>query len=302
MLSENTGTVAITGSSGFIGSELAGLLRSEGLRVLGISRNPRAGELGWDPYAGRIDVAQLAGVDTVIHLAGAGVAEQRWTPERKTEIRRSRVEVTQFLSRALADLDPPPKTLLSGSAIGFYGSRGDEQLTESSPPGEGYFADLCRDWEAATAPAQAAGIRVAHLRTGIVLGEGGGALKKMLPPFKMGVGGRFGGGKQWMSWIALPDMLRAITFLMEHTQIAGPVNLVGPNPVTNAEFTRALNHALHRPGFLPVPEAAIRALFGEMGEATLLGSQRVLPARLQAAGFQFRHGVLAEALPGLLRR
>jgi uncharacterized protein (TIGR01777 family) len=301
-LSENTGTVAITGSSGFIGSELAGLLRSEGLAVLGISRHPRAGELGWDPYAGRIDAAGLTRVETVIHLAGAGVAEERWTPERKAEIRRSRVEVTQFLSRALANLDSPPTTLLSGSAIGFYGSRGDEELTESSPPGEGFFADLCRDWEAATAPAQAAGIRVAHLRTGIVLGEGGGALKKMLPPFRAGLGGHFGSGKQWMSWIALPDILRAITFLMEHPQIAGPVNLVGPNPATNAEFTRTLNHALHRPGFLPVPEAAVRLLFGEMGEATLLGSQRVLPARLQSAGFQFRHGVLAEALPGLLRR
>jgi uncharacterized protein (TIGR01777 family) len=238
----------------------------------------------------------------VVHLAGAGVADQPWSEERQREIRRSRVDGTLFLSEVLAELSRPPRAFLCASAIGYYGSRGDEVLTEASPPGEGFFADLCQEWEAATGPAQRAGIRTTHLRIGIVLGQGGGALEKMLPPFRAGIGGRFGSGRQWMSWIALPDILRALRFLMDREDLAGPVNMVGPNPVTNGEFTRGLNRVLGRPGFLPVPELAVRMLFGEMGEATLLGSQRVLPARLRDAGFSFRYPDLEGALRAVLQQ
>lgn len=295
--------VVITGISGFIGSALGDLLRNEGFSVAGVSRKPprpASRDLQWDPYARRIDASELEGVDVVVHLAGESVAGERWTAERKREIRRSRVESTLFLSETLAGLSRRPRALLSASAIGFYGTRGDEVLTEDSPAGRGYFADLCRDWEAATASAERAGIRTTHLRIGIVLGEGGGALKKMLPPFRAGIGSSFGSGKQWMSWIALPDLLRAIRFLMDCEDLAGPVNMVAPNAVTNAEFTRVLNRVLRRPGFLPVPEFAVRLLFGEMGEATLLGSQRVVPRRLQQAGFRFQHPEPEGALRAVL--
>lgn len=295
--------VIITGITGFIGSALAESLRGEGYEVVGVSRKPpRPGspDLQWDPYAGKIDAAGLEGADAVIHLAGEGVAEGRWTPERKEAIRRSRVVSTELLSRTLASLSRPPRTFLSASAIGLYGSRGDAVLTEQTPPGTGFLADVSREWEAATRPAEQAGLRVTHLRTGIVLGPGGGALEKMLPPFKAGMGSVFGSGKQWMSWIALPDEVAAIRFLLERPDLTGPVNLVGPHPVTNQEFTRTLNHVLGRPGFVPVPEFAVKLLFGEMGEATLLASQRVLPARLQQAGFTFRYADLEPALRAVL--
>lgn len=295
--------VVITGITGFIGSKLAERLRQDGWEVVGVSRKPpRPGtrDLQWDPYAGKIDAAGLEGAEAVVHLAGESVADGAWTPERKEAIRKSRVAGTELLARTLAGLSQPPPHFLSASAIGFYGSRGDEVLTEASAPGTGFLVDVCREWEAATAPAEKAGLRVAHMRIGIVLGPEGGALEKMLPPFKAGLGSVFGSGNQWMSWIALPDIVEQMRFLLGQPELAGPFNLVGPNPATNRDFTRALNRVLGRPGFLPVPSFAVKMLFGEMGEATLLGSQRVLPQRLLDAGFRFQYPDLEGALRTVL--
>lgn len=297
--------VVITGITGFIGSELAESLRRDGWEVVGVSRRPpRPGsaDLQWDPQAGKIDAAGLEGADAVIHLAGESVADGRWTPERKEAIRRSRVQSTGLLSRTLAGLSRPPRAFLCASAIGFYGDREDETLTEGSPAGTGFLAEVCEEWEAAAVPAEQAGLRVTRMRIGIVLGPEGGALEKMLPPFKAGLGSVFGSGSQWMSWIALPDIVAAMRFLLERDDLAGPVNLVGPHPATNREFTRCLNHVLGRPGFVPAPGFAVKLLFGEMGEATLLGSQRVLPKRLLDAGFRFEYPHLKAALRAVLEK
>lgn len=286
-----------------IGSALVETLMAGGSRVLRlVRRQPRAGgdEARWDPAVGEVDAAALEGLDAVVHLAGESIAAGRWTAERKDQILRSRTESTSLLSGALARLTRPPATLISASAIGFYGNRGDEVLTEESPPGVGFLAEVCREWEAAAEPARQAGIRVVNLRIGVVLSARGGALKQMLPAFKTGAGGRIGDGRQYISWIALSDLVAAVRFLLTTPQASGPVNAVAPHPVTNAEFTKALGRALGRPTLLPLPAFAVRLAFGEMGEALLLGGARVLPARLQAAGFRFRHAELEGALHAAL--
>jgi uncharacterized protein len=238
----------------------------------------------------------------VIHLAGAGIADHRWTDEYKRELRESRTTPTRLLAEAIAGLDRRPAVMLSASAIGWYGPRRDESLDEQSAPGSGFLADICRDWEAATAPAVTAGIRVVHLRTGIVLSAKGGALKKQLPLFKLGLGGKFGDGTQWQSWISMPDQVGAISHLLT-AEVSGPVNLTAPTPVTNAEFTAALADALHRPAFVPIPSFGPKLLLGgELAESLLFTGQRVLPAALLAAGYRFEHPTLDVALRALLAK
>jgi uncharacterized protein (TIGR01777 family) len=287
--------VAITGATGFIGAQLAAFLGTGGHRIIRIGRGavrPGVVDLSWDPATGRLDAQALEGVDAVIHLAGAPIAE-RWSPAHKRAIRDSRVEGTALLAHALASLRRPPRVILSGSAIGVYGSRGDELLDEGSAFGTGFLADVGRAWEAATAPAERAGIRVVHLRTGIVMGAAGGALAKQLPLFRVGMGGTLGSGRQWLSPIALDDTIGAIHHCLMRDDVRGPVNLVSPEPVTNAEFTRVLARVLGRPALVAAPAFALRlALGAEMADETVLASQRVRPGALLASGFRFR-------LPGL---
>lgn len=258
----------------------------------------------WDAAAGRIDSAALTRVapDFIINLAGEPIA-QRWSKERMRQIRDTRVNGTRALASAIAALPTRPRALVSGSAIGYYGAhRGDEILEENSASGEGWLAEVAGEWERAAAPAADAGIRVAVIRTGLVLGRDGGALQRMLPPFQLGAGGRLGSGKQWMSWISLEDAVRGIRFLAEGSNLSGPANLVAPQPVQNSEFTDTLASLLHRPAIVPVPEIALKLAFGRMAEDTILASQRVLPKKLAGAGFEFRHARLDEALRFELRR
>ena len=293
--------VAVTGASGLIGSALVERLRGEGHSVLRLVRRaPRGGdEARWDPDAGQVDAAALEGADAVVHLAGETVAE-RWTSERKRAIRRSRVDATRLLADALARLARPPRVLVCASAVGLYGSRGDEPLTEESTPGDDFLSGVVRDWEGASDPATRAGIRVVKLRFGVVLSSRGGALAKMLPPFRMGAGGRIGDGKQWMSWISLDDTVEIVVRALGDDALAGPVNAVA-GAVTNAELTRALGHALGGPALLPVPMFMLRTMLGsEMVEGTLLVSQRVEPRRLQQMGHRFRHPTLDDALKAAL--
>jgi uncharacterized protein (TIGR01777 family) len=297
-------TVVITGSSGLIGSALAASLRRDGHRVVGLVRRAPTGpdELQWDPTAGTIDRAGLEAVDAVVHLAGAGIGDQRWTDDYKRTILESRTRSTALLASTLAELERPPSVLVSGSAIGIYGDRGDEVLTEQSPPGTSFLADVVQRWEAEAAPAVDAGIRTPFIRTGIVLSPDGGALPKLLPLFKLGVGGRMGSGKQWWSWISLPDEVAAIRFLIDG-DLDGPVNLTAPEPVTNAEFTRVLARVLHRPAVLPVPAFGPKLLRGaELAQELLFASQRVIPEVLQGASFPFAHPDLESALRALLGR
>jgi uncharacterized protein (TIGR01777 family) len=290
---------AITGASGFIGAPLASHLRAGGHEVLRIGRRRSSGsqpDVVWDART-TIDAAKLEGVGAVIHLAGEPIA-QRWTTTAKREIRESRVAGTTLLARTLASLSARPEVLVSMSAIGIYGDRGDEPLDESSPTGEGFLADIGRAWEASADPARDAGIRVVHPRLGIVLHPDGGALAKMAPIFSLGAGGTVGSGRQWMSWIGRRDVLAALAFLLVTPSLAGPVNLTAPEPVTNADFTDALAHALRRPAIIPVPEFAIRLLYGEMGERTVIEGQKVLPKKLLGAGYRFLASRLAEALRG----
>lgn len=292
--------ITLTGATGFIGARLVHLLRTEGHELRLLSRRPdgRTGYFGWDPLAAPPPAASLVGADAVIHLAGAPVA-QRWTRAARREIRRSRIEGTAHLVSALAALPARPKTLISASAIGYYGSRGDALLSEASAPGDGFLAEVCAEWEAAAGRARDLGLRVVTPRVGVVLGADGGALKKMLPAFRAGLGGPLAGGRQWMSWIHAEDLARLLAFVLYTPDLSGAVNAVSPQPVTNAEFTRALGAALHRPAFIPVPGLALRALFGEMA-GMLLGSQRILPEAATAAGFRFHHPELAAALRSLL--
>jgi hypothetical protein len=292
--------IAITGSSGLIGSALVRALRDEGLTVLRLVRHPAAAadEIHWDPF-GDVDTAALEGLDAVVHLAGAGLGDRRWTESYKRQIRDSRVEGTRTLARALAGLDRRPAVLVSASAVGFYGDTGDLPVDESGPQGEGFLAEVCRDWEAAARPAADAGIRVVHPRTGLVLAREGGLLGKVLPLFRVGLGGRLGGGRQWMSWISLPDHIAALRFLID-VDLEGPVNLTAPEPVTNAAYTKAVGRALHRPAPFAVPATALRLGLGEFADEGALVSQRVLPDRLGKAGFTFRHPDLASALADVL--
>ncbi len=296
--------VAVTGSHGLIGSALTDRLARSGHDVRRIVRSdPAPADIVWDPRAGRLEVADLAGVDAVVNLAGAGIGDHRWTDDYKREIRDSRVRGTTLLAEAIAAAgDDGPRVLLSSSAIDYYGARGDEELDESSPPGSTFLAGVCRDWEAATAAAESAGARVVHFRTGIVLSADGGALRKLLPLFKLGVGGRFGSGRQWMSWISLADETAAIEHLLTN-DISGPVNLTAPAPVTNAEFAATLGRVLHRPAVIPVPRFGPSLLVGrEAAETLLYTGQRVLPKVLRSGGFEFTHAELEPALRALLHR
>jgi uncharacterized protein len=294
--------VALSGSTGFLGQALTKHLTAAGHDVIPLSRRSHAGagrSIAWDPARGELAPNALDGIDAVIHLAGENVA-QRWTDDVKREIRDSRVKSTALLARTVQAMERPPRMLLSGSAVGIYGDSGNELLDESSSPGRGFLADVVRVWEDATSALDRADVRVVHMRTGTVLGTQGGALEKMLTPFKLGLGGRIGAGTQVMSWIALEDWTRAVAFLLGAGQLRGPVNLVAPVPVTNADFTHALGHALGRPTIVSIPETAIKLMFGEMGEATILASQRVVPTRLLGAGFTFRYETIDAALPAVL--
>ncbi|WCO68540.1 TIGR01777 family oxidoreductase [Iamia majanohamensis] len=296
--------IAVTGSHGLIGGALVRSLEGDGHRVVRVVRGtPGPSEVRWDIDAGEIDTAGLEGLDGVVHLAGAGIASSRWTEEHKAAVLHSRSRGTALLSEALASLSEPPPVLVSGSAIGYYGDRGDEVLTEDSPPGEGFLPEVCLAWEAATGLAASAGIRVAHVRTGIVLSPDGGALGKQLLPFKLGLGGPAGAGHQWMPWISLDDEVAAIRFLLDH-DVAGPVDLTAPHPVSNRVFAKTLGKVLHRPAVLPIPRAVTHLPLGvgALVENLLFSSARVLPAVLEEAGFSFRHETLEEALRDLLDR
>jgi hypothetical protein len=280
--------IAVTGSHGLIGSALVPFLRDRGHDVTPLVRRGEDEGVWWDPASGALDTDRLDGTDAVIHLAGAGIGDRRWSATRLATVRRSRVEATAGLAAALVALPTRPHTLVSGSAVGYYGLRGDEELDETSAAGTGFLADLCRDWEGATGAAEAAGVRVVHIRTGVVLSAAGGALRKQLPLFRAGLGGRIGPGTQQLSWISRRDAVAALAKMLEDDQISGPVNLVAPEPVTNARFTEVLARLLHRPAFLAVPTAALRLAFGAgMTQELLLASQRVRPARLSQAGFSW---------------
>lgn len=286
--------VAVTGGTGFLGGALVRFLRAGGHEVRTVGRGPSS-DIRWDPSRGAIDAKTLEGCDAIFHLAGANVA-QRWTPASRREIRASRVDGTRLIAETCAAMERPPEVLVCASAVGYYGSRGDEWLDESSAPGDDFLAGVVRDWEAAAGPARAAGLRVVHLRTGLVLHPAGGALKKMLLPFQLGVGGRLGSGRQWMSWISREDTIGAMHHAMQSHAVRGPVNLVAPEPVTNATFTSTLARVLRRPAVMPVPAFALRALYGEMASGTILASQRVRAHALATSGFEFLHQSLSSAL------
>jgi uncharacterized protein (TIGR01777 family) len=293
--------VLISGASGLLGTALTRALHSEGHETLALVRRmAREGEVQWDPRQ-PLDPAKLAGCDAVVHLAGKNIAG-RWTEKFKHEVLESRSAGTRTLATAAAESlrrTGEPRVFVSASGIGYYGSRGDEVLTEASAAGGGFLAEVCRRWEAATDPARDAGVRVVNLRIGVVLAKDGGALKPMLPPFRLGLGGRVGSGKQWWSWVSLDDVIGAMLFAL-HGDSQGAVNLVAPAPVRNAEFVKALGKALHRPTIFPLPEFVIRGLMGEMGEELLLTSARAVPEKLQAAGYKFRHADLDGALQAAL--
>ncbi len=295
--------ILVTGASGLVGSALVPSLEAKGHETLRLVRNAPADEreVRWDPSAGTIDAAALEGIDAAVHLAGENLAEGRWTEEKKRRIRESRVKGTRLISETLAALARKPEALVSASAVGFYGSRGDEVLTEQSATGDDFLAQVCREWEEATAAAEGAGIRVAHLRFGVILSGRGGALKKMLTPFRLGVGGKLGDGRQYISWVTLDDAVGAIEHALSDKTLSGPVNVVAPRPVTNKEFTKAMGSALSRPTFFSVPAFAARLAFGEMADATLLSSQRAEPARLAAAGFVFKYPEIEGALRHVLK-
>jgi len=292
--------VAISGASGFIGSAVVRRLEASGHQVSRMVRGtPRPGEIHWIP-AGALDSQPLEGFDAVVHLAAESISG-RWTRTKKAKILNTRVQGTLTIAATLARLQQKPKVLVSASAIGYYGQRGDEVLDEGSTSGSDFLAEVARQWEAATDAAARAGIRVVLLRFGVVLGPGGGALKQMLTPFRMGVGGRIGSGRQWMSWVALDDAAGAVEYAIISQGLRGPVNVVAPGAVQNSEFTKTLGEVLHRPTIFPMPEFAVKLAFGEMGESLLLGSQRVVPKSLQSAGYKFQFPELKGALESIVR-
>lgn len=294
--------IAVTGASGLIGSALVERLRAEGHTVARLVRDPAkaaAGDVVWDPEAGTIDKAALEGIGAAVHLAGENVGV-RWTEETKRRIKDSRIKGTRLLAQTLAHLAHPPRTLVQASAVGIYGDRGDETITEESAPGTGFLAEVGRAWEGASSLAEEVGIRVVKLRLGIVLSGKGGALDKLLLPFKMGVGGKIGTGRQWMPWITLEDTVEVILRALRDERLSGPVNTVAGS-VRNAEFTDALGRALHRPTLIPVPGFGLRVLFGEMADEALLAGQRVDPAKLRAIGHQFHHPTLDVAFAAALK-
>lgn len=295
--------ILISGSHGLVGSALIKSLEQDGgHEIFRLVRHypESSSEIEWSPDRYSIALARIEGFDAVVHLAGESIAEGRWSDEKKKRIRESRVKGTRLLGDALANLAAPPKTMISASAIGYYGNRGDEVLTESSAPGKDFLSDVCVEWEKATALATEKGIRVVNTRFGIILDAKGGALAKMLPPFRMGIGGRIGSGKQWMSWIALDDVVGGIKFALTNATLSGPVNFVAPNPVTNSEFTKTLGKALSRPTIFPIPAFGLRLVFGEMADALLLSGQRVEPALLAKVGYHFNYTSLDSALRHVL--
>jgi len=290
--------IAVTGSSGLIGSALLPALRDDGHTVLRLVRRPPAGtdELRWDPATRTLDPAALAGVDAVVNLAGVGIGDRRWTAARKRAVLASRVDATETVSAAVAAADPRPRTLLSASAIGWYGDTGDATVDESASAGHDFLAHVCLRWEAATRTAEEAGVRVAHLRSGLVCGKGG-LLGRLLPLARLGLASPLGSGRQWWSWISLADEVGAIRHVLGTDGIAGPVNLTGPEPVTNREFTKTLGRVLHRPVVLPpVPRVALRLAIGEFADVGVVAGQRVLPRVLQQTGYRFRHETVEQAL------
>ncbi|MEO3823419.1 TIGR01777 family oxidoreductase [Actinomadura sp. B10D3] len=293
--------VTITGSSGLIGSALVQSLRADGHEVVRlIRREPsRSDEAQWSPADGCVDKASLEGADAVVHLAGAGIGDRPWTRAYMRRIRESRLAGTRTLAEAIATADPRPRVLVCGSAIGYYGDTGGQEVDEKAARGQGFLAELVRDWEAAAAPAREAGVRVLHPRTGVVLAREGGMLGRTLPLFRLGLGGTLGDGRQWTSWISLADEVAALRFLIDH-EIAGPVNLTAPNPVTNEEYTRTLGRLLHRPARLPVPRFALRAALRGFADEGPLISQRVLPRRLEESGFRFAHEDVEAAIAAAL--
>ena len=295
--------IAISGASGLVGSDLVPFLAADGHEVMRlVRRRPASGEAAifWDPAAGAIDATGLEGIDAVVHLAGESIAETPWTPEKKRRIRDSRVSSTRLLAETLARLDRQPAVLVSASAIGYYGDRDDESLDETSPPGSGFLAGVCREWEAATESAADAGIRVVRMRLGVVLSPKGGVFARTLPLFRYGLGGRLGSGRQYVSWIAIDDVLGAIRRILTDDALRGPVNVVSPNPVTNQELTRITASVLRRVAPLPVPAFVLRMKLGEMADEVVLASARVFPRRLQAAGHVFRHPELEDTIRWLL--
>ncbi len=290
--------IAISGASGLVGRHLTAFLQAGGHVVQPLVRRQPENEteIFWDPGTGEIDAAKLEGIDAVVHLAGASIASGRWSAKRKEAIRESRIRGTRLIAETLTRLSRPPRVLISGSAIGFYGDAGDNLLTEDAPPGEGFLAEVCQAWEAAALPAKGAGIRVVHLRTGIVIAGAGGLLPRVALPFRLGVGGQLGNGRQWMSWIALDDLLGIILEAVANDRLAGPLNAVAPAPVTNRDFTHVLGRVLRRPTIARVPGVALRLVAGQLADELILASQRAIPARLDAAGFRFAFPNLEEAL------
>lgn len=300
--------VLVSGASGLVGSALVRRLSEPGaapepaqvLRLVRRPPRPQAGEIAWDPQAGQLSPEALEGLDAVVHLAGENIGAGRWTADKKARIRASRVEGTSLFARALARLARPPRVLVCASAVGWYGDRGEEELDEASPPGTGFLAGVCREWEAATEPAASAGVRVVLARFGVILARHGGALGRMLPLFRWGLGGRLGSGRQYMSWIALDDAVRAIQFLLDSDALRGPVNVVAPWPVTNREFTAALGRVLRRPALCAAPAFMLRLALGEMADEMFLAGARAVPRRLAEQGFVFDHPELESALARLL--
>ena len=295
--------IAITGASGLIGRALTTSLVADGHQVIPVVRRPNSATpdaIEWNPAAGTIEASKFEGVDGVVHLAGAGIGDKRWSESYKREILESRTKGTELLARTLVSLSAPPSVMVSGSAIGFYGDTGDTAVDETAPAGDDFLAKVCVDWEAAAAPATEAGIRVPFLRTGIVLTTDGGALAKMLPLFRFGLGGRMGSGKQWWSWISMADEIGAIRWLLDH-DTSGPINATAPSPVTNSQFTKALGEAMHRPTFAPVPSFGPKLLLGaELADALLFTSARVVPRALEASGYSFAHPTIDTALRDVL--
>jgi len=293
--------ILIFGGSGLVGTALTAALRADGKDAVAV-RAPRVGDLKWDPAADATELAAMEGADAIVHLAGASIGDGRWTPERKQILRSSRVDSTRLLVEAMARLQRKPRVFVCASAVGYYGSRGDEVLTESSSAGEDFLGKLTQDWEAQARRAEEIGIRTVLSRFGVILSAKGGALPKMLTPFKLGVGGQLGDGRQWMPWVALDDVVTAIQWAIANPDARGAINMVSPNPAQNAEFTRVLAGALHRPAIFPAPAFALRLMLGEMADGLLLSSQRAKPERLVIAGFRFRfenlEGALRHALGG----
>ena len=297
--------ILISGSSGMVGTAVAARFRHEGhavQRLVRPGKQPEAGDVRWDPVSGEMDRAAAEGADALVHLAGAPIAEGRWTNARKKLLRSSRVDATRQLVNQLSKLARAPRVMVSASASGYYGSRGDEVLTEESAPGSDFLAALTRDWEAEAGRAEQIGIRTVILRFGVILSPSGGALARMLPPFRLGLGGRLSSGRQWVPWLSLPEAVGFIRHAIENSSLRGPINAVAPSPVTNAEFTKILGKALRRPTFFPVPAFGLRLLFGEMAEVVLLSSQRMLPKKLLELSYAFQHPELEPALRAVLSR